>query len=190
MGAGWYKVLVHTRPDTRGVPPLALQRAGRGELQMPDTNGEQAASEAGERPSKLAAWTNALAITLLGLLLGGLGCFVLFGNYLLRQVRSHELTLFEAAVRWEIAFSVAMAIILAVIVAWQRARGSGLTELGWGRPTTPLALVLAVLLGIAFLSGNYFGAHASSPALMSCSSTGRAWRLRRWASSSDFLKRP
>jgi membrane protease YdiL (CAAX protease family) len=115
------------------------------------------------RQSKFAAWTKALAITLLGCLLGGFGCFLLAGRYLLRQVNAHEMTLFQAAVRWEIAFTVAMALILAVIVVWQRAHGWGLKELGWRRPTTPLALVLALLLGAAFLSGNYMSAHFLLP---------------------------
>jgi membrane protease YdiL (CAAX protease family) len=107
--------------------------------------------------SKLRAWANALAITLLGCLLGGLGCFVLLGNYLLRRVEAQQLDLFQAAVYWELGFTVAMGIILVVIIAWQRAMGSSLTELGWGRPTTPTALVLAVLLGAAYLAGCYFG---------------------------------
>src|SRR5690348_11281581 len=107
-------------------------------------------------PSRLRAWVNALAITLLGCLLGGLGCFVLLGNYLLPQVDAQQLDLFHAAVWWEVGFTVAMAVILGVIIAWQRARGAALAELGWGRPTRPLALGLAVLLGAAFLAGNYF----------------------------------
>jgi hypothetical protein len=108
--------------------------------------------------SMWSAWGRALAITLLGCVMGGLGCFVLLGGHLLRQVNAGRLDLFQAAVWWEIGFGVAMLIILAVIVAWQRASGATLKELGWGRPTTPLALGLAVLLGAAFLSGNYFGA--------------------------------
>ncbi len=114
-------------------------------------------------PSKLRAWANALAITLLGILLAGLGCFVLLGKYLLRQVEAETLDLFHAALWWEVGFTVAMAVILGVIIAWQRARGFTLAELGWGRPTTPLALGLAVLLGAAFLTGNYFGAKRILP---------------------------
>jgi membrane protease YdiL (CAAX protease family) len=73
------------------------------------------------------------------------------------------LDLFQAAVWWQVGFTVAMAIILGVIIVWQRARGSGLTALGWRRPTNALALVLAVLLGAAFLTGNYFGAQRLLP---------------------------
>jgi membrane protease YdiL (CAAX protease family) len=113
--------------------------------------------------SKLRAWSTAVGVTLLGGLLGGVGCFVLLGNYLLRQVEAQRLDLFRAAVWWEVGFTVAMAVILAAIVAWQRAHGASLQELGWGRPTTPLALALAVLLGAAFLAGNYFGARRLLP---------------------------
>jgi Cytochrome P450 len=111
-------------------------------------------------PSKLRAWGNALAITLLGCLLAGLGCFVLLANYLWQLIDAQQLDLCHAAAWWEVGFTVAMAVILGVIVVWQRARGSSLAELGWGRPTTPLAIVLAVLLGVAFLGSCYFGARS------------------------------
>ncbi len=108
--------------------------------------------------SKPRAWANALIITLLGCLLAGVGCFVLLGNYLRQQVDSQQLDLFHAAVWWEVGFTAAMGIILGVIIVWQRARGSSLRELGWGRPTTALAMVLSLLLGVGYLSGCYFGA--------------------------------
>jgi Type II CAAX prenyl endopeptidase Rce1-like len=108
--------------------------------------------------SKSSAWGRALAITLLGCVLGGLGCFVLLGNYLLSQVNAGHLDLFQAAVWWQVGFGVAMAIIFSGIIAWQRASGSTLRELGWGRPTSPLAIFLALVLGAAFLAGKYFGA--------------------------------
>ena len=113
--------------------------------------------------SKLRAWGNALIITLLGCLLAGVGCFLLLGNYLRQQVDSQQLDLFHAAVWWEVSFTAAMGIILGVIIAWQRSRGSSLRELGWGRPTTTPAMVLAVLLGAAYLSGCYFGARFTLP---------------------------
>jgi membrane protease YdiL (CAAX protease family) len=123
---------------------------------------EQSPSEGLRPQSKLRAWRNALAITLLGCLVGGLGCFVLLGNYLLRNVESGQLSLFYAGVWWEVGFGVALAVLLGVILLWQRARGSSspLAEPGWGRPTTAPALVLAVLLGAAFLGGSYLGARS------------------------------
>jgi membrane protease YdiL (CAAX protease family) len=110
--------------------------------------------------SKLRAWGNALVMTLLGCLLAGLGCFVLLANFLWQQIEAQRLDLFHAAVLWEAGFTVAMILILGVIIGWQRARGSSLADLGWGRPTTPVALVLAVVLGVAFLGSSYFGAQA------------------------------
>src|SRR5437773_10073375 len=119
---------------------------------------EPSASEGARSASKLRAWGNALAITLLGCLVAGLGCFVFLANYLWQQIESQQLDLFHAAVWWEVGFTVAMVIILGVIIVWQRACGSSLVELGWGAPTTNLALVLAVLLGIAYLGSSYLGA--------------------------------
>lgn len=105
----------------------------------------------------------ALAITLLGCLLPGLVCFVLIGRYLRQQVDSRKLDLFQAAVWWEVSFMVAMAVILSVIIVWQRSRGSSLAELGWGRPTSVSALILAVLMGAAYLSSSAFAAHYVLP---------------------------
>jgi membrane protease YdiL (CAAX protease family) len=120
-------------------------------------------SEAIQPLCGLRAWGNALAVTLLGCLLGGLACFVLLGGYLWRLIDAGHLDLIHAAAWWEGAFTLAMAVILGVIVVWQRTRGSGLAELGWGQPTTPLALALAVLLGVAYLAGSYFGARRLLP---------------------------
>jgi membrane protease YdiL (CAAX protease family) len=104
--------------------------------------------------SKLIAWRNALAMTLLGCLMGWL-CFIVLGNYL----RAHW-ELKQAAILQQIAFSVALGVVMAVIVAWQRARGLSLQELGWRKPTTVTAAVLAVLLGALYICGAWFGAGA------------------------------
>jgi membrane protease YdiL (CAAX protease family) len=124
---------------------------------------EPGAADKLEPQSMLRAWTNALAITLLGCLLGGLGCFVFLGNELRRRVDAGELDLFHAAVYWELGFGVAMAVILGVIIIRQRARGASLRELGWGRPTTPVALIFAGLLGALYLAGSGFGAQRLLP---------------------------
>ena len=108
--------------------------------------------------SKFRAWRNALAMTLLGCVLLGIGCFILLGTYL-----PERMNLFQAAVWQQVGFGLALAIILVIIVAWQRARGSSLAELGLGRRTTPLAVTLGVLLGIAYLWGSYFGAQYILP---------------------------
>jgi membrane protease YdiL (CAAX protease family) len=95
---------------------------------------------------------------LLGSLLLGLGCFVVLGKYL-----PQRMILYYAAVWQQVGFTIALAVIMAVIIAWQRARRSTLAELGLGRPTTPLALLLAMVLGIAYLWGSYYGAQFVLP---------------------------
>ena len=113
---------------------------------------------AANRPSsKLRGWGEALGITLVGILLAGVGCFMLLGNYLYRQVQEERMDLLHAAAWWEIGFGIAMGLILALIIVWQRAHGSSLEELGWRKPAPPLAYGLAVGLAILFLSGSYFG---------------------------------
>ncbi len=104
------------------------------------------------------AWRNALAITLLGIVVAGLGCFVWLAGYL-----RPRFDLFHAAAWLQVGFTVALVIILAVIVAWQRERGLSLADLGWRRPTTRLALALSIAFAVAYLYGSYFGARYVLP---------------------------
>src|SRR5262249_53483355 len=120
------------RPSQRGheqYPGVALDRAGitvfrdipflaagpasePGRSTMEGARSEESAPTDGVRPpSRPQAWRNALAITALGCLLLGLGCFVLLGRYL-----RERMDLFPAAVWLQVGFAVALAIILAVIV--------------------------------------------------------------------------
>lgn len=99
------------------------------------------------------AWRNAFAVTLLGCALFGLLCFVVLGGELTRR-----LGWYRGAIWLEVSFAIAGLVAFAYIIVWQRRRGSSLAELGWGRPTTPLALVLAVILGAAYTSFACFGA--------------------------------
>jgi membrane protease YdiL (CAAX protease family) len=108
--------------------------------------------------SRLAGWGNVLVITLLGCLLFGVVCFVVLGDYL----RTY-LDLFHAAVVLQLSFAAAAALVLAWVVAWQQSRGQSLADVGLGKPTTTLALVLAVLLGVLYLTGSYFGARLVLP---------------------------
>ena len=103
------------------------------------------------------AWGNALLITLVASLLFGLCCFVLLGSYLPRRM-----DVYHAAIWLQLSFSIAAAAIFAFVVVWQRS-GSALAELGFGRPTTTLALVLSVILGAAYITGAYFGARRLVP---------------------------
>lgn len=104
------------------------------------------------------AWRNVLFITLLGCLLLGMGCFVILGNLL-----PQRMDLYRAAVWQQLGFAAALAIIFFVIVVWQRSEGLSLRDLGWRKPTTPLALGLAGGLGAAYLGGSYFGAQFVLP---------------------------
>jgi membrane protease YdiL (CAAX protease family) len=104
------------------------------------------------------AWRNVLAITLLGVVVAGLGCFVGLAGYL----RS-RFDLFQAAAWLQVGFTGALALLLALIVLWQRRRGQSLADLGWRRPTTRLALALSVVLAVAYLWSSYFGARFVLP---------------------------
>ena len=70
---------------------------------------------------------------------------------------------YHGAIWLEVSFAIAGAVAFAYIIVWQRRRGSSLAELGWGRPTSWLALVLAVILGAAYTCGSYFGARQLLP---------------------------
>jgi membrane protease YdiL (CAAX protease family) len=104
------------------------------------------------------AWRNALAITVVGSVLFGFVCFLLLGSELPRRM-----DLYDAAIWLELGFSTMAVVVFVFIVFRQRRRGSSLAALGWGRPTTPLALVLSVILGAAYLSGAYFGTRQLLP---------------------------
>jgi membrane protease YdiL (CAAX protease family) len=104
--------------------------------------------------SKLIAWRNAMSMTLMGCLLGWFG-FVFLANYLARHFEP-----FQAAVWLQIGFGAALGGVLAVIVVWQRSRGSSLAELGWRQPTTKTALVIGLTFGALYIWGCYFGARS------------------------------
>ncbi|HUQ70477.1 MAG TPA: type II CAAX endopeptidase family protein [Planctomycetaceae bacterium] len=108
--------------------------------------------------SRWLGWRNALAITLLGCLLIGVGGFVVLGTVL-----PQRFSLWTAAILQQIGFATGLAVIFAVIVGWQRSRGETLAELGWRRPTRPGAIIAAVLLGVLYLGGSYFGVRELVP---------------------------
>ena len=94
---------------------------------------------------------NALAITVVGILLLGLVCFKLLAPAL-----RDRLPLLHAAVWLEIAFASALGLILGMIWLWERKHRRSLRDLGWAQPSTRLAWVLAVVMGGAYLFGSYF----------------------------------
>src|SRR5262245_28613398 len=92
------------------------------------------------------AWRNALAITLLGCLILGVGNMILLAGTLVRTT-----DLLTGSIWLTIGFTVSFGLIAGLIVAWQRSHGSSLAALGWGKPTTVLALALGVGFGIMWL---------------------------------------
>ncbi len=104
--------------------------------------------------SPLKGWRNALGVTVLGCLIIGLANFMLLAGYLAKAVKDLQL----AALLLDIGFAIGMAIILGLIVFWQRSHGETLAELGWRKPTTPLAIILGVVVGVLWLALSYLGA--------------------------------
>jgi membrane protease YdiL (CAAX protease family) len=99
------------------------------------------------------AWRNALGITLLGCVIVGLGNFVLAANYFARTT-----SLINGALRLSVCFTVSFAFILGLIVLRQRRHGESLAELGWLKPTRPIAVILSVVLGLIWVAFSYSGA--------------------------------
>jgi membrane protease YdiL (CAAX protease family) len=111
-----------------------------------------------ETLSAFEAWRNALAVTLLGCLLLGLGDFVFLADYLPKF-----LDLYTAAIWLQIGFTISAAIIFGLIVVWQRNYGSSLGALGWGRPTTGTAIMYGIILAVAWLGLSYMAARKWIP---------------------------
>jgi membrane protease YdiL (CAAX protease family) len=118
-----------------------------------------AGATTGQAPlSPLEAWRNVLVVTLLGCLLLGLGNAVFLAQYL-----AARMTMFDAAVWLEVGLSAAFAVILVILVFWQRAQGSSLVALGWDRAPTTLSVVCALALAAAWLGMSWMGVRQLVP---------------------------
>jgi hypothetical protein len=102
--------------------------------------------------SPLIAWRNALGVVLLLWLLLGLLDFAIATNYL-ASVFPHNLLL--ASFYLDLCFAFSAVIIVGIIVLWQRRHSETLRDLGWGRPTTLLAISIAIIFGILWLISSY-----------------------------------
>lgn len=102
--------------------------------------------------SPLKAWRNALGIVLLLWLLLGLLDFGFATNYL-ASILPHNLLL--ASLYLDLCFGFSMLIIVACILLWQRRHGETLKDLGWGKPTTRLALIIAIIYGALWAITSY-----------------------------------
>jgi len=107
-----------------------------------------------------SAWRNALAITLLGCLVLGLGNFILAAGYFARTTSR-----MGGAFGLSVSFTISFALILALIALWQRRHRETLAELGWRQPTRAIAVILSVALGLAWVAFSYSGASYLLPGM-------------------------
>jgi membrane protease YdiL (CAAX protease family) len=100
----------------------------------------------------LIAWRNVLGATLVGWLIIALPNFGFLTNMLARTMQ-HNLVL--ASLYLEFGFLVSTVIVIGLIVWWQQAHGETLADIGWGRPTTLLAIIIAILFGALWTAISY-----------------------------------
>lgn len=109
-----------------------------------------------ELPDKtLPLWVgirNALGMAALCWLLLGVGNFWLLTQYLAGHFQ-HDLLF--ASFLLDLGFLAGILILIGVILLWQRAHGETLRDLGWGRPTRVIAIVIAVLFGLLWAASAY-----------------------------------
>ena len=101
--------------------------------------------------SPLIAWRNALGVVVLLWLLA-LGNFGVVTNYLASTMSSNLLL---ASFYLDISFGISIAIIVGLIVWWQRRHGETLMDLGWRRPTTVTAITIAIIYGVLWVLLSY-----------------------------------
>ena len=106
-------------------------------------------------------------------------------------------TTLNAALVLDITFLVGAAIVVAVVVGWQRAHGETVRDLGWRAPTRPVAIVVAIIWGLIWTSSGYArGGHPlqefltfSWPTITVTDTwTGRAHIVVRMSSVGAFIK--
>ena len=102
--------------------------------------------------SPFTAWRNALGIVVLLWLLLGLVNFGFITNYLASTMANNLLL---ASFYLDITFGISAAIIVALIVLWQRRHGETLMDLGWRRPTTVTAIIIGIVYGALWVVLSY-----------------------------------
>lgn len=96
-------------------------------------------------------WT-ASVVWFWGCMILGWGCFVVAGH----QLQRWEDRLL-AAIVWQLCFAVGLGVILGGIVHTLHSRGETLRAIGWGLPTSKVALSGGILLGLLYTMGVYAG---------------------------------
>lgn len=112
----------------------------------------------------LIAWRNVLGATILAWLIIALPNFGFLTNFLAHTMR-HDLLL--ASFYLDLGFLVSTVIVIGLVAWWQRAHGETLRDLGWGKPTTALAMIVAVVFGALWAALTYVNARGYGPGVLS-----------------------
>jgi membrane protease YdiL (CAAX protease family) len=101
--------------------------------------------------SRREAWTAVAGVTLLLWVVLGVGCF---GIGAAAVAAGFGPTLTGAFVL-DLVFLAGVLIVIGAVVAWQRSRGETIRDLGWRRPTRPVAVVVGILFGLLWTATGY-----------------------------------
>ncbi len=66
-----------------------------------------------------------------------------------------------ASLYLDLGFLVSTSIVIGLVFWWQRAHGETLADLGWRRPTTRTAMIIAILYGALWTASFYLGTGVS-----------------------------
>ncbi len=102
--------------------------------------------------SRSRAWRNVFIAILLSCLIIGLPNFVVLPRYL-----PDDVDLRIGAAWFLVLYAVCVAVVMSLILFLSRRNDVSLTELGWGKPTTNLAIVAGIVFGLAWLGFSFMG---------------------------------
>jgi membrane protease YdiL (CAAX protease family) len=102
----------------------------------------------------MTAWMRVAGAILLSCLLIGYPNFVIVTHRL-----AGTADLERGALVFLVIYAVCVAAVVGLLLLWGRSYSPSLREMGWRKPSTPLALVLSALLGAAWLALSLAGAH-------------------------------
>jgi membrane protease YdiL (CAAX protease family) len=105
----------------------------------------------------LIAWRNVLLALLVGWLIIALPNFGFLTNVLARTMQQN---LVLASFYLDLSFLVSSIIVIGLVYWWQHAHGETLADLGFGKPTTLLAIIIAVLFGALWVAISYLNTRA------------------------------
>ncbi len=103
--------------------------------------------------SRPQAWRNVFVAILLSCLIIGLPNFVV-----LPRLLPDNIDLRSGAAWFLTLYAICVVFVTGLILVWLRRTNSSLADLGWGKPTTILAVAVGVIFGLAWLGLSLFGA--------------------------------